>query len=177
MVRRAIVLAAGLTLIGACASTPNDSARTPSGGATAPDFTVDQVDGTTFRLSDHFGKDVVVLDFWTTFCQPCIGSLNHLDETYKKKKADGLVVLAVSMDPPETAAQVVPSVRSHGWSFPVAHDAQSKVTDLYNKKSTMPFQVLIGRDGRILKQRESYEPGDEVAVEADINEALRASAK
>ena len=130
--------------------------------------------GETFRLSEHLGKSVIVLDFWTTFCQPCLPVLQHLEHTYQAKKDQGLVVLAVAMDPPDTAGQVVPFVRARKLSFPVANDTQSRVTDLYNKKSLAPFQVLIGRDGRILKQRESYQPGDEAGMNADIEAALAA---
>lgn len=140
----------------------------------APDFTVDLVSGERFRLADHVGKDVVVIDFWTTFCQPCVGALEHLQKSYANHKTDGLVVLGVSMDPPETAGQVPSFVRTHGLSFPVVHDADSRVTELYNKKSSAPFQVLIARDGSIVRIRETFQPGDEVSMESDIATALAA---
>lgn len=174
----AAVLTIATIALAACGGSQHpdggDSARAGKvgGGAKAPDFSVDTLSGDTFRLSSHQGKDVVVIDFWTTFCQPCIGALHHLEALYQKHKGKGLVVLGVSMDPPETAGQVVPFTRSHGLSFPVAHDLQSRVTELYNKKSSAPYQVLISRDGRILKIRESYQPGDEAGMEADIVEAL-----
>jgi len=151
---------------------PSDASRATVAVEKAPDFTIDLLSGETFKLGDHLGKDVVVIDFWTTFCQPCVGSLAHLNELYKKNKDKGLVVITVSMDPPDTAGNVAPFVRSHGLVMPVAHDVSSRITDLYNKKSTAPFQVLIGRDGRILKQRESYQPGDDASIERDIVAAL-----
>jgi peroxiredoxin len=163
-------------LLGLASCEPSQGANDPSKASQskAPDFSVDLLTGDTFRLSDHLGKEVIVIDFWTTFCQPCVGALQHLEHTYQAKKGQGLVILAVAMDPPDTAAQVAPFVRSHKLTFPVAHDIQSRVTDLYNKKSLAPFQVLIGRDGRIIKLRESYQPGDEVGMAADIDAALAA---
>lgn len=140
-------------------------------GARAPDFAVDLLNGSTFRLSDHIGKHVVVIDFWTTFCQPCLPAMLHLEEIYKKYGKQGLVVLGVSMDP-RHCGNVPLFVRSRGLTFPVAHDAQSRVTDLYNKKSSAPFQVLISKQGVIVKQREAYQPGDEVGMEEDIKAAL-----
>ena len=160
---------------GASTQQPNDASRAAtSGGPSAPDFTIDTIDGNQFHLADHVGKDVVVIDFWTTFCQPCIGALHHLEKMYEQHKGQGFVVLGIAMDPPETAGQVGSFTRSHGLTFPVAHDAQSRVTDLYNKKSSAPYQVLIGRDGRILKIRESFQPGDEVGMEQDVETALLA---
>jgi peroxiredoxin len=162
-------------LVGLAGCGPQGHTSDPSRAGTgprAPDFSIDLLTGETFRLSEHLGKDVIVLDFWTTYCQPCIGALQHLSEFYVAKKSRGLVVLAVAMDQPETTGNIVPFVRSHNLAMLVAHDAQSRVTDLYNKKSLAPYQVLIARDGRIIKQRESYQPGDESGMEADINIAL-----
>lgn len=155
----------------ACAS-GSGQPGTPGGGAKASDFTVQTTDGKSFHLGDHLGKSVVVVDFWTTFCQPCVGSLMHLEEVYKKRQKDGFVVIGISMDPPETAGQVGPFIRSHGLTFPMAHDADSRVTELYNKKSSAPYSVLIARDGTIIKIRESYQPGDEAGIDADIDAAL-----
>ena len=140
----------------------------------APDFNIELTNGDTFRLSDHLGKEVIVIDFWTTFCVPCVAVLQHLEEIRGKYKDRGLVVLGVSMDPPETAGQIGPFVQSHRLTFPIAHDVNSQITNIYNKKSDAPYQVLIGRDGQILKRRGVYQPGDEVGMEADIVAALGA---
>lgn len=173
---RGLLRVVGLVLslgVAACATTDGSSTGTVASTAQqAPDFQVNLLEGGQFRLSEHLGKDVIVIDFWTTFCQPCIGALHHLEAIYEKKKGQGLVVLGVSMDPPDTASAVGPFIRSHNLTFPVAHDVQSRVTDLYNKKSTMPYSVIIARDGRIMKIRESFQPGDEAAMEKDIDLAL-----
>ena len=154
------------------AAPPRARPGTPSVAQKAPDFTIDLLSGERFRLADHLGKDVVVLDFWTTFCQPCVGALAQLETSYQRHRRDGLVVLAVSIDPPETAAQVPAFVRTHGLSFPVAHDADSHVTELYDKKATAPYQVLIARDGSIVRIRDMFQPGDEVEMERDVETAL-----
>lgn len=163
---------AALLATAACATTDGMPSGYASGAQRAPDFQVALLDGGTFRLSEHTGKHVVVLDFWTTFCQPCIGALHHLETIYEGHKGEGLVVLGVSMDPPDTASAVGPFVRSHNLTFPVAHDVQSRITDLYNKKSAMPFSVIIARDGQIMKVRESFQPGDEAGMEQDVKTAL-----
>lgn len=167
-------LAAGLALASASCQPANDPSQVAASVEKAPEFSINLLSGESFRLGDHLGKEVIVLDFWTTFCQPCVGSLAHLNEVYKKRKDQGLVVLAISMDPPDTAGSVAPFVRSHNLEMPAAHDIDSNVTNLYNKKSTAPFQVLIGRDGRIIKQRESYQPGDDASIDHDIETALAA---
>ncbi|MBI5532756.1 MAG: TlpA family protein disulfide reductase [Deltaproteobacteria bacterium] len=161
----------------ACGSATTPQANAPSNAAMAPDFSVDLMSGENFRLADHLGKDVVLIDFWTTFCVPCVAVLTHLEEIQNKYKDKGLVVLGVAMDPPETAGQIGPFMRSHGLHFAVAHDINSQVTNLYNKKTAAPYQVLIGRNGQIIKRRETYQPGDEVGMEADVVAALAQAAR
>ena len=170
----AVCFVSSLLAAGCAAAPPGARPGTPSVAQKAPDFTVDLLSGERFRLADHVGKDVVVIDFWTTFCQPCVGALEHLQQSYVKHKGEGFVVLGVSMDPPETAGQVPAFVRTHGLSFPVVHDGDSRVTELYNKKSSAPYQVLIARDGSIVRIRETFQPGDEVSMESDIATTLAA---
>jgi peroxiredoxin len=164
----------GLAACGASQAQGQGAAQSgaESSASMAPGFTIDLTSGDGFRLADHLGKDVVVIDFWATFCVPCVAVLQHLEEMHKKYKDKGLVVLGVTMDPPETAGQIGPFVRSHNLNFAIAHDINSQITNLYNKKAAAPYQVLIGRDGQILKRRETYQPGDEVGMEAEIVAAL-----
>jgi len=169
-----IALAGSASLAAAACSSSQSgaSAASPAGTGSAPDFTVELLSGDTFRLSDHLGKDVVVIDFWATFCVPCLAVLKHLQELHDKYKDKGLVVLGVSLDPPETAGQIQPFVRSRNLTYPIAHDINSQVANLYNKKGSAPYQVLIGRKGDVIKRRESYQPGDEAGMEQEIVAAL-----
>ena len=75
VVRALLVSSAMLPALAACGpSGPQVASPVAKGGAVAPDFTVDLLNGETFKLRDHKGKVVVVV-FLTTFCQPCVGSL------------------------------------------------------------------------------------------------------
>jgi peroxiredoxin len=122
-------------------------AAAPGSGTAAPDFTARDVDGKTFRLSDHLAM-------------------------YASKKDKGLLVLGVAMDGPESAAEVPAFVKRHEVGFPVVLDDDSRIASLYDPKKSMPFSVLIGRDGHIVAVREGYNPGDEKLVEADVSKAL-----
>jgi peroxiredoxin len=161
-----------LAMCGACEA-GGAGAQSPSGsGTVAPDFTARDVDGKTFRLSDHLGKRVILLDFWATFCEPCKAEFPHLADLYAKDKDKGLLVLGVAMDGPESSAEVPAYVQRHGVSFPVVLDDDSRIASLYDPKKSMPLSVLIGRDGRVIVVREGYNPGDEKLVDADVSKAL-----
>jgi peroxiredoxin len=141
-------------------------------GTVAPDFSVRDLAGKTFRLSDHLGKDVVLLDFWSTFCEPCRAEFPHLRSMYDRDRARGLLVLGVAMDGPETAADVPAFVKRMDIDFPVVVDEDSHIASLYNPKRSMPLSVLIDKAGRIAVVREGYNPGDEKLVATDVARAL-----
>jgi peroxiredoxin len=143
-----------------------------SPGAEAPDFTGRDLDGKTFRLSDHLGKGVLLLDFWATFCEPCKAEFPHLKALFEQNRSKGLLVVAVAMDGPETSADVPAFARRFSLDFPVVTDEDSRIASLYNPKKSMPFSVLIDRAGHIVRVREGYNPGDEKIVTADVVSAL-----
>lgn len=156
----------------ACTGSGGSQTGPESPGTMAPDFTARDVDGKTVRLSDYLGHKVVLLDFWSTFCEPCKAELPHLSALAAKEKARGLVVLGVSMDGPETVAEVPAFVKRYSVSFPVLLDEDSRISSLYNPKKAAPFAVLIDKTGRIVKVREGYNPNDEELIAADVKNAL-----
>jgi peroxiredoxin len=173
MLRRGLVL---LALIAGCAAPTASGAGAQSAagaaGDSASDFTLRDVDGRTVRLSDYSGQ-VVLLDFWATWCQPCKVELPHLQELYRQNQGRGFVVLGISMDGPESVASVVSDVRRLGIEFPMLLDEETRVTGIYNPKRTAPLSVLIDRGGRIARVRQGYNPGDETLVAADVQAALK----
>ena len=174
------VLAALLALGcgGATTQSPDTASGSSSGAggepatAQAPDFELDTLSGGTVRLSDHLGKDVVLIDFWATWCDPCLTAMPHIQELYAKHKGDGFVVLAISIDGPDSVAEVKSTVAKLGVDFPILLDQESRVVALYNPKTSAPYSVLIGRDGSIIKKSEGYTTGNHSSLEADVAAAL-----
>ncbi len=143
-----------------------------SAGSRAPDFALQDIDGRTVRLSDHLGKNVILINFWATWCGPCLGEHPHLQRIYEEYKDRGFVVLAISMDGPESIAEVAPHAHRYGLTFPVLLDSETRVVGLLNPKRAAPFNVLIGRDGTIVSADEGYSAGDEIELEAAIKNLL-----
>jgi peroxiredoxin len=154
----------------ACAATPTEA--TPARNAMATDFAARDVEGRTFRLSDHLGKEVILLDFWATWCEPCLAEMPHLENLYEAHKSEGFAVIAVAMDGPETVADVPSFAKRHELHFPVVLDEDSHAVSVYNPKHTAPLSVLIDRKGVVVRVRESYNPGDEKLVADDVAKAL-----
>lgn len=151
---------------------PSASPGSSGAGTIAPDFTGRDADGNTFRLSDHLRKEVVLLDFWSTYCEPCKAEFPQLRAMYDRERPNGLLVVGVAMDGPETVADVPAFVKRFDIDFPVVVDDDSRIASLYNPKKSMPLSVIIDRAGRIAVVREGYNPGDERLVAADVAAAL-----
>ena len=143
------------------------AAVTPSTGA--PDFTLPSLDGPNLRLQEQRGQ-VVMINFWATWCGPCRVEMPHLARLYEKYRGSGFTVLAVNIDEdPHKAAHLAKQV---GMRFPVLLDTDKKVSRLYDL-STMPSTVLVDRDGRVRYIHRGYRDGYEQTYEKQIRELLR----
>jgi len=165
--------ACSLAFVAGCSGSSGASAPAASGKSLAPpDFELSTTDGKSERLSDHLGKEVVLLDFWATFCEPCLAGMPHLAALYREHHAQGFTVLGISIDGPDSVAQVKTTVSKLGISFPILLDQETRVVALYNPKTSAPYSVLIGRDGRILKKQEGYTTGNAAVLDQDVANAL-----
>jgi peroxiredoxin len=163
----ALVLAAG-----GCAAAGRLAREPAVVGAQATDFTLRDLDGRDVHLSDYGGQ-VVLLDFWATWCTPCAAELPHLERLYQERRNDGFVVLAIAMDGPESIAQVAPFARRYDLSFPVLLDDETRVVNVYDPKRVAPLSLLIDRRGLIVRVRNGYNAGDEQLIAADVARLLQ----
>ena len=175
------VVASGVVLAGcgSHAAEPRPPARieTIRAGARARDFRAQDIDGRTISLSSYLRKDVVLLTFCSTWCEPCVAEFPHLRRIYEQNRENGFVILAISLDGPETVANVPGFARRNHLLFPMVIDADSNIATLYNPKKTAPLGILIDRAGTIVAIHEGYTPGDEEQLSREIASALGMSSQ
>ncbi len=150
-----------------------------AGQATAQealDFTLPDLDGLPVSLHDFRGKSVVLVDFWATWCVPCVKELTHFQRFQERYADKGLAILAITVDGPNTVAHVRPFLRRYNYSFPVLFDTESRVVALYNPRVVMPYTFLVDRNGMIRYVHQGYSPGDEKVLESEILKLLDAAA-
>ena len=167
-----------LFVAGVLASCATTSALPPSGATSRlPDFELTSVEGESVRLSEHLGREVVLLSFWSTWCEPCKTELPHLDRIYRAHKDEGLAVFAISMDEPSTAMLVAPYAHENGFAFEVLLDPSGKAAGLYNTHRVAPYTVIIARDGTIASQTAGFEPSAVKPLEEQLQKLLAAKAR
>lgn len=116
-------------------------------GYLAPQFTLRNKDGNHVSLESLKGQ-VVVLNFWATWCVPCRIEMPSFENLYRRYRSEGLTVLAVSLD--KGADQKVRDfAEEYKLSFPVLIDSEGKVEKLYPSIS-IPFTFVIDKSGRVV---------------------------
>ena len=163
---RHLFLAAAL-LLTAFAHTAAHAVVTPQ--AAAPDFTLKSAEGRNLRLQEQRGQ-VVLVNFWASWCGPCKQEMPHLSRLYDKYRSSGFTLLAVNID--DDARHGAATAAKWGLKFPVLLDAEKKVTRLYDL-GAMPSTVLIDRDGKVRFLHRGYREGVEEAYERQIRELLK----
>ena len=123
------------------APTPADRLK----GKMAPDFTVALLDGGSLTLSEKIGE-IVILDFWATWCGPCRIAMPVLDEVAKEFAGDGVHLYGVNLR--EDPERIRTYLESQELDVTVALDKDGSIGDMY-EASAIPQTVIIGRDGKI----------------------------
>jgi peroxiredoxin len=161
----AIAMAFSFVLGAACGSTG-------AGSGDVAAFARPSVQGERFDLARHLGKDVVLISFWTTYCEPCKVEMPFLQQYHDRYGSQGFAVVSVSMDGPDTVAEVRPYIRRMGFTYPVVIDEDGSIAQRMNPVAAAPFAILVGRDGKIRQRFSGFKAGEAPILEAAIVAAL-----
>lgn len=117
-----------------------------SPGDFAPKFTLEDLDGNQRKLSDFRGK-VVLLNFWATWCVPCLQEMPELERVYRVLKDQGVVVLAVGVQ--DTLENLRSFRDKNNITFPILHDSAALVKTRYDVRG-FPESFVIDRAGKMV---------------------------
>ena len=113
-------------------------------GSEAPDFSAKLNNGDTFTLSDTSGQ-VVLLNFWATWCTNCIKETPAIEKLYEEY-GDQVIIIGVNVGEDEDTVDTF--VEAKNYSFPIAYDTESNISNLY-PSAGIPYTVIIGKDGLV----------------------------
>ena len=138
-------------------------------GQSAPDFVLKSSTGNNLRLSEYRG-DVVMINFWATWCGPCRQEMPLLDDLYGRYQRVGFTLLGVNID--DDSRRAMKMIEELGVSFPVLFDESKDVSKLYAVEA-MPVTVLVDREGTVRHVHHGYKPGYEEKYLTEIRALLR----
>ncbi len=142
--------------------------ETDLGNDPAPEFTLYTLDGEEIKLSDYFGK-VVILDFWATWCPPCRKSIPDLISIQNEYK-DDLIIIGISLDQPSSQSELQPFIESYGINYPVVLGT-NQVLAAYGNVQAIPTSFIIDQEGNIINKHVGIVPKSTLVEE--INALLR----
>jgi peroxiredoxin len=155
-----IVAALVLAALPAVAAAPNGP---------APPFSLPSTVGSQVSLAQYKGQ-VVMINFWASWCGPCRQEMPLLEDIYKKYNKLGFTMIGVNVEPDSKAAD--DWLKQTPVSFPVLYDRKSEVSQKYDV-SGMPSTVIIDRKGNLRYLHHGYKPGDEGEYLNTIRQMIR----
>lgn len=150
--------------------------RNVQAGNRLPSFEFPRLSDSTaaYTNSDFEGK-VLLIDFWGTWCPPCLKAMPHLHQIYREHRDEGLAVLSVAM---KDTREAVREFREEKWEMPWSHafvpkgsEMQERVRNRFNIAG-YPTSILIGRDGEIRRVNFGFDKGDGEELTKATREAI-----
>lgn len=145
-----------------------------------PDFTLDSSSGKNVRLEELRGQ-VVMLNFWATWCGPCRQEMPALEALYSRYSKAGFTILGINIENSKVVSkrtEIEKFVNEKNLTFPILYDDEKNVTTILEqqflgKNMGMPTTVFLDRSGNARFLHEAYKPGDERKYKKMIKTLLR----
>ncbi len=136
-----------------------------------PDVDLTDVNGQKVNLAS-FGQsgEITVINFWATWCTPCKKELNNIVDLYPDWQEEfGVRIVAISIDDARNRAKVKSYVDGQGWPYDILLDVNAVLKQKLNFQ-TIPFTVIVDREGNIVQRHSGYVDGDEYLLEEELAE-------
>jgi len=173
--RRAIALAALMTLAAIGPAWPavdtGQAAHGTLADAPAPGLRARSVAGESIDLDTLLARGPVVVDFWATWCKPCVQAMPELERLHRNYAERGVSVIGVSEDGPRNYSKVRPFASRMGITFPLVLDEDGRMQDAWQVPA-LPTTFVVGSGRRILLVQQGYRPGTEKLIEQAVRSAL-----
>lgn len=128
------------------------------------------LDGRRTRLADYKGK-VVVLDFWATYCPPCVAEAPHLAALQRRFQKQGLVVVGLNVGGPDDQPKIPDFVQQTKVQYEIGFPDGSLVESLMGTDDTIPQTFVFDREGKLVKGFVGFTP----EIGADIERTIEAT--
>lgn len=132
-----------------------------------PNFRLKNLDNRTVAFNSIKGEQYTVIDFWATWCKPCVKSIPKLVEISDEFKDQGVQFIGISIDGPRNLAKVKPFARSLGMNYPVLLDVNSEVMAKLSVRA-VPTLLIVNSDNEIVYIHEGYKAGEEIEIRDKI---------
>ena len=134
-------------------------------------FALPTLEGGLFSLQDELAKGPVVLDFWATWCKPCIKALPEMQRLAKDYAKHKVGVFTINVDGPRNFAKIRPFMHRHKIDLPVLIDQTNQIMQQFHIMG-LPAALIISAEGNVVYKHLGYKRGDEKVLRERMDELL-----
>ncbi|MDR8390142.1 TlpA family protein disulfide reductase [Aliifodinibius sp. S!AR15-10] len=140
-------------------------------GPSVYDIKLKDLNNRTVSYSEVKGEQLTVIDFWATWCKPCVKSIPKLVEMHDEFESRGVQFLAISLDGPRNLNKVKPFAKSLGIDYPILLDTDNNVMSRLGVRA-VPTLLVVNNNDEIVYFHEGYSPGEEQLIRREILKQL-----
>ncbi len=143
-----------------------------------PIVEIQDIDGNIFSTLNIENPDgPIIIDFWATWCKPCIKELMTMNDLYEDWQDEtGVKIYAISVDDSRDSQKVKPMVDGKGWEFEILKDPNGDFKRAMGV-SDVPHTFIFDKNGKLISQHTSYSPGDEEGIYDELLEIIEKEEK
>lgn len=139
--------------------------------AQEPYFRLKDLSNQWKEYDDLKGPRLTVIDFWATWCQPCVQAIPHLNTMSAQYAERGVAFIGVSVDGPRNQSKISPFIKSMGVAYPILRDINSELMSELNV-TAVPTLLIYDSSGELVHIHEGFRPGDEDLISEMIESSL-----
>jgi len=132
---------------------------------------VELLDGKTTEISSLQGSSLTLIDFWATWCQPCLKSIPEFIDIQENFQDKGVQVLGVNIDGPRNLSKVKPFVLAKGINYPIILDTDKNLMRDFNV-AAVPTLIIVNSTGDIVYLHEGFQKGDGHVIREELTKLL-----
>ncbi len=126
------------------------------------------------KLGDLKGK-AVILDFWATYCPPCIEEIPHLNSLLAKHGAENLAIIGLNVGGAEDLPRIPAFTTKTKLNYPIAFPEDALSNFIFSERSDIPQTLIIDRNGKIVKKIVGFSPAIQIELDAAVEQAIKAN--
>lgn len=135
-------------------------------------FVLNDLQNKSRSFDELKGEKLTLIDFWATWCKPCVKAIPELNKLYLNYSGKGVNLIGINCDGPRSIAKVAPLTKTLQIEYPVLLDMNTQLMNELNL-SAYPTLLIVNSTGKVVWIHEGYVPGDEAAIEKEIERQLK----
>lgn len=140
--------------------------------AQLPDIAVKDINHNWISLSDLSGENYTVIDFWATWCKPCVTAIPKLNSIYEEFSNKGIEFVGVNVDGPRNQSKVKPFANSLNIKYSIVLDPDQDLVSEFNV-TAFPTLIVLNSKGKEVFMHEGFIPGDEKLIKEELSKLLK----